>query len=421
MKVYIKTYGCTLNQADSDIIRSVLQRDGAEIAEEESDADVMVVNTCTVKKATSQKILYKLNKLDKSGRKLVVTGCMAGANRDLIERYAPGASIITTPNIDRINEVALDAQDGWRNVVDSYKKTNRLSLLEPGDGVIAKIPVSDGCLSSCSFCETKFARGMLNSFPEETIIKAIETSVRMGAREVQLTSQDMGAYGADRNTNIARLMEQIKLIPGDFKVRVGMLNPDHLHKYFDAFADAIEDERFYKFVHIPVQSGSNSVISAMGRSCTIEQFEQHVADLRGRIPGVTIETDIIVGFPTERESDFEETVDFIRRAKPEVTNISRFAARPHTSASKVKQNSTETIKERSNTLSRVVRQVQHHINDRFIGKKFDVIITESNEKSFNGRNSSYRQVVVERNGTDMQIGSTYSLMIRSASANVLYA
>lgn len=422
MRAYVKTYGCTLNQADSDIISSVLKSDDVELTGNETDADVVIVNTCTVKRATSQRILYKLKKLDDSGKKLVVTGCMAGANQDLIEKYMPNASIVTAPNIENISSVAFGTQSGTRMVMNQYKKTDRLALLEPGNSIIVKIPISDGCLSSCSFCETKFARGSLNSFSEELILKSIEYSVRNGAKEIQLTSQDMGAYGIEKSTNIAKLMEKITMIDGDFRVRVGMLNPEHLHKYFDAFADAFKTDRFYKFAHLPVQSGSNKVLGEMRRLYTIEEFDDYVKELRNRIPEITIETDIIVGFPTETSADFDETLDFIKRTKPEVTNISKFGARPHASASKIDQLSNETIKLRSNTLSRVVRSVQHEINDRFIGKKLDVIITESNDKSFNARNSGYKQVVIVRkDGVDMQIGSVHNVLINSASANVLYA
>ena len=268
--------------------------------------------------------------------------------------------------------------------------------MNPVNSVIAKIPISDGCLSSCSFCETKFARGVLNSFSEGLILKGIEQNVRNGAKEIQLTSQDMGAYGIEKGTNIAKLMEKIALIDGDFKVRVGMLNPEHLNKYFDSFVNAFSSDRFYKFVHLPVQSGSNRVLKDMRRSYSIEQFNEFVYKLREKIPNLTIETDIIVGFPTETEADFEETIEFIRNVKPDVTNVSRFGARPHASASKMEQQSNETIKKRSNLLSRVVRSTQHEINDKFIGKKLDVIITELNEKSFNGRDSSYKQVVSVR-------------------------
>jgi len=418
MKAFVKTYGCTLNQADSNIISSVLKRSNIAVAGSEADADVVIVNTCTVKKATAQRILYKLNNLDRSGKRLVVTGCMAGANPDLIGKYAPNASIVTAPNIEYIDSVVSGS---GRIVLNKYKKIDRLALLEPENSVIAKIPINDGCTSSCSFCETKFARGALNSFSEQLILKSIEQSVRMGAREVQLTSQDIGAYGLDRGTNIAELMGKISLIEGDFKVRIGMLNPEHIHRYFDKFVDALKDDRFYSFVHLPVQSGSNRVLKDMRRSYTVERFEHYVSILRAAIPGITIETDIIVGFPTETGEDFEKTLDFIKRVKPEVTNVSRFGARPHASASKMEQHTDMTIKNRSNKLSRVVRSVQHEINDRFIGKTLDAIITEMNGKSFNGRSASYKQIVMPRtDGSEVQIGSIHSVLINAASANVLY-
>ena len=420
MKAYIRTYGCTLNQADSDIMRSILKSNNIELVDNEKEADAVVVNTCTVKNATSQKILYKLNNLENDGKKLIVTGCMASANKDLIEKYAPNASIVTIPNMERIASAFLDTVENKKVVLDAYAKKDRILFLDPAKDAIARVPVNDGCTSSCSFCETKFARGALNSFSEELILKAIENSIRNGAKEIQLTSQDMGAYRLDKNTNIAELMQKISAMDGNFKVRVGMLNPEHLHRYFDEFADALKSDKFYKFVHIPVQSGSNKVLKDMRRMYTIEQFDSYVKKLRDNIPDITIETDMIVGFPTETENDFEKSVEFIKRTKPEVTNISRFGARPHASASQMTQIPRGTIKQRSMMLSRVVRSIQHEINDRFIGKRFDVIITESNRKSINGRNPNYKQVVIV-NSQNMRIGSTHKVLINSASANVLYA
>ena len=372
-------------------------------------------------KGNRAEVPYALNNLDNAGRKVVVTGCMAGANRDLIEKYAPNASIVTTPNIDGISDVALDAAKGRRTVLNKYRKSERLALLEPSKSIIAKIGVSDGCVSSCSFCETKFARGSLNSFPEQLILNAIRNSVNKGAKEVQLTSQDMGAYGIDRKTNIAELMAGIAEIEGDFKVRIGMLNPEHLGKYFDALVEQLKNaERFYSFIHLPVQSGSNKILREMKRNCKIEEFDAYAKELRRRIPGITIEIDIIVGFPTETDSDFEETAEFIKRTWPDVTNISRFGARPHAPASGLKQQESETINLRSIKLSRIVRSVQHEINDRFIGKKLNLIITEANEKSFNGRTQGYKQVVLPKGG-NIRVGSVIDALIKSASANVLYA
>jgi len=423
MRAYIRTYGCTLNQADSEIIESLLTRNNIKISNNEEEADVVIVNTCTVKKGTAQKILFKLNNLQNQKRKVVVTGCMAGANSDMIEKYAPDASIVTNANMQSIAEVANDAFSGKRTVLDSYTKNDRILFFEPKGNPIARIPLSDGCLSACSFCETKFARGPLNSFSEEHILKAIGMSVERGAREIQLTAQDIGAYGIDRETNIVRLMKKIAKIDGDFKVRVGMLNPEHLNRYFDEFVDALNDAKFYKFVHLPVQSGSNKVLKEMRRHYTIEQFEWYMKEIRERVKGVSIETDIIVGFPTESADDFRLTLDFIKNAKPDVTNISRFGARPHASASKLEQLNYETINRRSIILSRVVRSIQHEINDRFIGNRSDVMITESNNKSLNCRNESYKQVVVKRSdiSDETQLGSIREVSIYAASANVLYA
>ena len=421
MRAYIKTYGCTLNQADSEIISSVMERDGIKVTDRDDDADVVIVNTCTVKKATAQKILYSLNNLDNAGRRVIVTGCMAGANQDLIERYAPNASIVTAPNADRIADVALDVVNGKRRVLNKYRKSERLALLEPSKSIIAKIGVNDGCTSSCSFCETKFARGPLNSFSEELTLNAIRNSVKNGAEEVQLTSQDMGAYGIDRKTNIVELMAKIAEIDGDFRVRVGMLNPEHLDRYFDGLVEQLKNAgRFYSFLHLPVQSGSNKVLGEMKRDCRIEEFDTYVKELREHIPEITIETDIIVGFPTETDSDFEKTAEFIKRTKPDVTNISRFGARPHAPASRLEQHESETVNPRSVKLSRIVRSVQHELNDRFIGKRLNLIITESNERSFNGRTQGYKQVVLPKND-GIRIGSIMDALIKSASANVLYA
>ena len=404
------------------IIASVLEKEGIELAQSQAEADVAIINTCTVKRQTSQRILYKLNSLSKSGKKLLVTGCMAGANKDLIEKYAPEASIVTTSNIPHIAEAAKSAFAGTKVVLDSYSKQDRLAFFKPGNDVIAKVMISEGCSSNCSFCETKLARGPLNSFSEQNILDAIRCSAGNGATEIQLTSQDVGAYGTDTKTNIAKLMHKISAIDGNFKVRVGMINPVHLNKYFDEFVDALRSDRFYKFVHIPAQSGSDSVLEAMKRAYSIEEFEQQVKALRAAIPAITIETDIIVGFPTETESDFEKSIEFINRVRPEVTNISKFSARPHTIAAQMKQHTNELISARSLRMSRTVRAVQHSINDRLIGRSFDTLLTERTPKSFNGRNLAYREIVIRNEDAhlEMALGSHYEVKITGASANVLY-
>lgn len=422
VRIHIKTYGCTLNQADSDIIASVLDDGMNEFSASADDSDIVIMNTCTVKRATSQKILYELSKLQKAGKRVVVTGCMAGANQDIIKKYSPEASIVTTSNIPAMPHAVLAVVSGQQVMLTKYRKDDRLAYYNPNGSKIARIGVSDGCISNCSFCETKFARGPLNSFEERRILDAIRYSVARGAKEIQLTSQDMGSYGLDRKTNIAELMSKISDIEGDFKVRVGMLNPEHVHRYLDEFISALQSEKFYRFIHIPVQSGSDRVLRHMRRACTVSEFEGHVNEIRSHLPDSTIETDIIVGYPTETESDFELTLDMIKRLKPDVTNISKFGPRPHAQASELEQRPQSVINARSIKLSRVVRSVQHELNDRHIGRSMPIMITEETEQSYNGRSRSYKQVVIRKAPSNCSIepGSKHKVLITNASANVLY-
>ena len=419
MQTYIKTYGCTLNRADSDIMASLIKASGIGIASSEEDADTIVLNTCTVKKQTEQKILYTLDRLAKEGKKVVVTGCMASANRDLIAKHAPNAPMVTTSNTDMIVEALLSIDKSSSSTFAEKRRIDKADLIRATGSVIARVPASEGCLSNCTFCETKLARGPLNSFPEDTIARAVEYCARSGSKEIEITSQDLGAYGFDRKTNIAKLMKRIAEIQGDFKVRIGMLNPEHLHRYLYELIEAMQDSRFYKFIHIPIQSGSNKVLSDMRRSCSIESFAEYVKELRKGVSGISIETDIIVGYPTESEDDFDMTMDMVRDIKPDITNISRFGARPNTAAARLKPLDPDTVKRRSSELSRLVRKVQNSINAEYIGKEVSALLTENSYKSLNGKTDSYKQVVLPE-AAGIALGTSIRVHIYAASANALY-
>ena len=419
MQVSIKTYGCTLNQSDSELMTNVLRQSGIAVSEA-PDAEVVVVNTCTVKKATEQKILYHLSNLEKQGKRIVVTGCMASANKDKISKYAPRASIVTTSNIQHITEAVKGASAGKKVVFDAYERTDKLALFNPGESVIAKVPVSEGCLSNCSFCETKFARGPLNSFSENLIIKAIKCSVERGSMEIQLTSQDMGAYGLEKGTNIAELMRKIAALDGNFKVRLGMLKPEHLHRYIDTLIEALREDKFYKFLHLPVQSGSDTILESMGRHYSSGEFLDYIKQLRDAIPDITLSTDVIVGYPGETDEDYESTKKLIGEIKPGITNISRFAQRPHARASKLKQLPQSTLNNRSTDLYRFTRALQHKENSRLIGKTVPVLITEKDIRSINGRTGEYKEVVIRDADDSLLLGSTISANIYEASISGVY-
>ncbi len=423
-RILIETYGCTLNQADSRIMGSLLEKEGYDVeygkldVAQKSGYDFVIINTCTVKTPTEQKILNKISRVKDLGDRLIVAGCLASASPEKIEQIAPNASILNTENVAKIAEVVASAKEHKRVNYNSRGLVDKMLFFSPDESLIARIPISEGCLSNCAFCETKFARGPLNSFSQELIIKAIQMSVEKGAKEIELTAQDTGAYGLDKKTNVAELLNNAASIEGDFRIRLGMLNPEHLGRYFDRLVEAYKSEKVYKFIHLPVQSGSDKVLSDMKRNYTVEEFEDQVRELRKKIADLTLETDVIVGYPTETAEDFEESISMIERVKPEITNVSKFGARPHAEASKLKQLGNEEIKRRSIEMSRIVRAVQAELRKKYIGTTQRVLITEKNERSLTGRNDSYISVAIENTEANL-LGTFQNAKITGSTSTCL--
>ncbi len=416
----IETYGCTLNQADSDMIEGILRQSGVQTERgtysDEANADYVIINTCTVKKPTEQKILDRIQKMNVKGDRLIVTGCMASANPDRIRKAAPKANIISINNMPEMLPKLLNGNPGTG--MQSYKRIDRSQFIYNPMGVIARIPISDGCLSSCSFCETKFARGPLNSFSEELVLRAISNAVSNGAKEIELASQDTGAYGADKKTDIAYLVSKATDINGNFRIRIGMLNPEHLYKYLDRLIECYKSDKVYKFLHLPVQSGSDSVLKDMKRNYSIDEFIAYAKEIRKKIPGISIATDMIVGYPTETEEDFEESIGLLKDIRPAVTNVSKFWERPNATAKRSGRLSNTTIKNRSIRMARLAKAIQYEDLSLAVGTTERVCITESNSKSNIGRDRFYRNVAVNNRE---ELGSEIKVLIKGNSSVCLIA
>ena len=333
MKVYIKTYGCTFNQADSDRMALMLKEHKHEIVNSEEPAEVIVLNTCSVKDATQQKILHKVSHTQKP---LVIAGCLVQATPAIVEKYNPSASLAGTFSQGSIVEAVETAFAGGKIV--STKNNGIPSLASVADGIYARIQINSGCASACTFCSTKLARGGVKSYRPREIVEAVEKVVAQGAKEIQLTSQDTGAYGLDCGVALPELLGRIREIEGDFRVRVGMCNPQHFlrmeKELIHVFA---ENEKLYKFFHIAIQSGSDAVLKHMRRGYTAEQAMRCVEAIKKTFPTAMIETDVIVGYPTETRDDFQQTMDFLEKAEFDVVNISKYSARPKTPAAKLTQ------------------------------------------------------------------------------------
>jgi threonylcarbamoyladenosine tRNA methylthiotransferase CDKAL1 len=358
MKVYFETYGCTANQADELVMRSLLKND-FEFTEKIENADIIIMLTCGVKGSTENKILARIetikNKFPK--KKVILAGCLTKIIPKKLQKMFPDYSMIGPDEVSEILEIAKKVANGEKVIKLDSKRTLRC-ILPTVVKEVQPIVISSGCLNACSYCATKFAKGSVKSYPIECIVNAVRYAVEHGAKKILLTATDTSVYGFDMGTNLAELLKKVVKIPGDFKIRVGMMNPQHIKPFLDELIEIYKNPKIIKFVHIPVQAGSNKVLKDMRRGYTVEEFKEIVKKFRKEIPGITISTDIICGFPTETEKDFEETVKLIKEVKPEVMNISKFYPRPNTEAKKMKQLPTKVIKERSRRLSEIYRQIK---------------------------------------------------------------
>jgi MiaB-like tRNA modifying enzyme len=347
MKIFVKTFGCTLNQGDSEIIKGILNGKGHKIVGTEEEADMVIVNTCGVKTPTQNRIISYLKKTSKN-KKVIVGGCLPSMIN--IKKYAPRIlGTFDTNSISKLNELVKKPKDIVGREKESRIGKPRIRVNKE----VAIIPIAEGCLGKpCTYCSVKSARGELKSYKKEEITKEVEKAVEEGCRIIKITAQDTGCWGKDINDKLPNLLKDVLKVKGDFKVRLGMMNPNYALEYLDDLIEIYKDKRMIKFIHIPVQSGSNRVIKEMKRNYTVEDFKKVVSKFRKEIKGINISTDIIVGYPTENEEDFKKTIQLIKEVKPEVINLSKFAPRPNTEAAGLKQLQTQVIKERSRIITK---------------------------------------------------------------------
>lgn len=295
--------------------------------------------------------MFNVEKAKKMGKPVVVSGCVPQGDRNL--KGLEDVSVLGITQIDRVVEVMEETIKG--NVVRLLAKKELPSLDLPKirkNKLLEIIPLSTGCLNSCTYCKTKHARGKLGSYAPDAIISRAKQGIEEGVREIWLTSEDTGAYGRDIGTNLPELVRGLlKVIPGHVMVRIGMTNPPYILEHLDAMSDILNHPRLFAFLHIPVQSGSNPVLLNMNREYTVEDFKKVCDHLYERVPDLTIATDVICGFPYETSEQFDETLDLIDHYKFPVVNISKFYSRPGTEAAKWKKVPLKEAKARSTKLT----------------------------------------------------------------------
>jgi len=395
-RVYVKSFGCSANLADGEVIAGCLSEAGFELVEDPEDAEFLVYNTCAVKSPTENRIMDILRKAPKD-RRLIVTGCLPVINFGRLEREvmfdgvtgpAPGATIV-----DVLGRVAA----GERVVSLGAVSGSGLCLPRvPANPFVSIIPINYGCLGDCSYCCVHFARGRLRSNSVDDVVERVRRDLASGVKEFWLTSQDTACYGKDIGTSLADLLSRVCEVEGDFRVRVGMMNPDHVLGMLDELVDAYSCGKVFKFLHLPVQSGDDKVLGLMNRRYTVDEFKKVVDSFREKIPMLTLSTDVICGFPGESREAFENTKRLVAEVQPDIVNVSKFFSRPGTPADQLVPLFPMELNRRSRELAELSRRVSFEKNRAWMGWEGTVLFDEHGKgESWVGRNFAYKPVVVK--------------------------
>jgi MiaB-like tRNA modifying enzyme len=416
-RYYIETYGCTANRGESRQIERSLRDGGHVPVDGPAEADVAILNTCTVVEKTERNMLRRAQELTEETAELVVTGCMALAQGGAFAEAGVDA------RVRHWDEVPTAVRNGECPTPTTTPEPTEGGPEPVLDGVVGILPIARGCMSDCSYCITKQATGRIDSPPIEANVEKARELVRAGAKELRITGQDTGVYGwDDGRRRLHELLERVCAIPGEFRVRVGMANPKGVHGIREELADVFADnEELYAFLHAPVQSGSDEVLGAMRRQHTTREFHEVVETFDDRLDYWTLATDFIVGFPTETSTDHEASLSLLRETAPERVNVTRFSKRPGTDAADMKGLGGTKKKERSSEMTDVKMEVVGAAYESMVGATREVLVVEEGrDDSVQCRDGAYRAVVVQ-DASERGIEPGDFLEVRVTDHNTVYA
>ena len=414
-KIFVEAYGCSASFADSEMISGLIQNGGHTLVDDSSQSDLNVVVTCSVKDATANKMIHRIKSL--KTKPLIVAGCLPKAEKETVEKFTENASLLGPNSLGQTLQVINSTLKGRKEVALEDSDRSKVGLpkvrLNPAVGIVE---IASGCMSECTFCQTKLSKGDLVSYRLGDIVRQVRTEINDGCKEIWLTSTDNGCYGFDIGTDLPSLVNAVAEIPEDFMIRVGMMNPMYMPKIKEGLVKSFSNDKVFKFLHVPVQSGSNQVLHDMKRGHTANTYREIVQKVRERFENFTISTDIIVGFPSEAEEDFEKTVRLIDETKPEVVNLSRYSARPGTEAAKWSQIDVSEVKRRSKKIFEQISKIALESNQKWIGWTGRVLFDEKTDEGIKGRNYAYKPIFV-KNSVD--IGQSATVEITDATVSGL--
>ncbi|MBS7383583.1 MAG: tRNA (N(6)-L-threonylcarbamoyladenosine(37)-C(2))-methylthiotransferase [Candidatus Methanomethylophilaceae archaeon] len=402
MRYFVESYGCTMNFGEGEQLSKKMESLGHTRVDSPDEADIVILNTCTVVDTTEKKMIHRMGELKQEGKEIIVTGCMAKVQPKRISIRLPESMIIPPDQYDLFSG-KVESAFGCAPCTETYEF-----------GASAILPIAQGCLGNCSYCITRFARGVLKSYQEDELLNEFKSMLDSGVKEILVTAQDTACYGRDIDTDLPTLLRRFLEFEGEYRIRIGMMNPNNLDRILDDLMDVMEDERVYRFLHIPVQSGSNSVLERMRRHYTVDRFMGIVNRLRERYPDISIATDLITGFPGETDRDHEKSIKLIKDLHADTVNITRFSVRPGTDAATMKNQIHGNIsKERSTELTETKMSVEGDINSTLIGQRYRALVTENGRPgTMIARNRNYRPIGIE---ADIPIGTFIDVEITGSA------
>lgn len=425
---FIRTYGCQMNELDSEIMVGQLEKRGLIRTQEEEDADLLIFNTCSIRDLAERKVMGKLGQLGRSKKRksiIGVTGCMAMAKKDSLFRKLPHVDfVIGTNNITDLNSVLDEVVETGRQTIrteDQFEENLDYLVAKRDDPVKAYVSIIRGCDKFCTYCVVPYTRGQEVSRPPESIEEECRKLVQQGYKEITLLGQNVNSYGKDKpewNCLFHDLLYRLDKIEGMERIRFMTSHPvDITRELMQAIRDL---PSLCEFVHFPIQAGSNRILKKMHRVYTVEQYLEKVELLRQIVPEVSLGTDIIVGFPTETDEEFELTYEIFKQIRYSVAFIFAYSARKGTPAFRWRDDISEEVKqERLQRLLNLHNEICREERQEMLGAEVEVLVERRNkdEEHLKGRTRCWKNVVFK--GEDHLIGTLQQIKIHSFSHQTL--
>ena len=431
-QLFIETYGCQMNIADSEVVAAILVAQGYELTDDVNNADLVLINTCSVRDNAEQRVWNRLDffkgyKRRKPNVKVGVIGCMAKrVGQELIEHQA--VDIVAGPDSYRDMPMLLDrAISGSKGIDIEQSEVETYSGIVPervaDDSISGFVSIMRGCNNFCTYCIVPYTRGRERSRNPKDIINEIKSLIDKGYREVTLLGQNVNSYNwieEDKEINFPKLVEMIAKINPNLRVRFTTSHPKDIS---DELIEVIARyNNVCKHIHLPVQAGSNAVLERMNRKYTREYYLERVKKIRTLIPNCGLTTDVFCGFSGETEQDFLQTLELLREVEFDSAFMFKYSERPGTyAAKKLPDDVPEDIKiKRLTEIIDLQNKISQKRNQAEVGKTFEVLVegySKKSDKDMFGRTSQNKVVVLPNNGT--KIGNLVKVKIVSASSATL--